>query len=243
MSLEEASAGCSARRSPEWGAGKQEPALPGLSEVALSHGYEHSDLSHEAKRQKISIQDPVIDAHGASQDPDSAQKYPSTHMVSLEIRQGDKISKYYEDAFKSLTMANCARIAKCIIRHIEPSKQAKHPYNGGKNGDPEKSKPEWWPDKIPHKDPHHLGKIHLIPLLAHIFRKLGYAELEQVTHETRKPIASTQKIQILCEILNVRRMQELYEQRQIDGTELVSVRNQDANQKGRKGSDSINSFK
>jgi hypothetical protein len=58
-------------------------------------------------------------------------------------------------------------VAKAFIKFIEPRKQVRHPYNGGKppagsapgtTGDPEKTKPEWWPPGVMHKEPDHLRK-------------------------------------------------------------------------------------
>lgn len=74
---------------------------------------------------------------------------------------------YYEGALKHFQQLNCRMVAKAFIKFIEPRKQVRHPYNGGKpppgsapgtSGDPEKTRPEWWPPGVMHKEPDHLRK-------------------------------------------------------------------------------------
>lgn len=91
----------------------------------------------------------------------------SVDMVGLEIGDTPKVLDYYERSLKHFQQLNCRQIAKAFIKFIEPRKQVKHPYNGGKpapgappgkKGDPEKTKPEWWPAEVVHKEPDHLRK-------------------------------------------------------------------------------------
>lgn len=85
-------------------------------------------------------------------------------MIGLEIGDEGKVLEYYENALKHFQQINCRLIAKAFIKFIEPRKQVKHPYNGGKprgtgqKGDPEKTKPGWWPTNVNHKEPDHLRK-------------------------------------------------------------------------------------
>jgi hypothetical protein len=88
-------------------------------------------------------------------------------MVGIEIGDTPKILDYYERSLKHFQQLNCRQIAKAFIKFIEPRKQVKHPYNGGKpapgappgkKGDPEKTKPDWWPAEVVHKEPDHLRK-------------------------------------------------------------------------------------
>jgi hypothetical protein len=81
----------------------------------------------------------------------------SVGMVPLRIKEEQKVMSYYKGALEHFRQFNCRIIAKAFIKFIEPGKQAKHPYNGGKAppglapgtyGDPEKSNPEWWPDTV-----------------------------------------------------------------------------------------------
>lgn len=88
-------------------------------------------------------------------------------MVPLRIGDEAKVTAYYEGALKHFQQLNCRMVAKAFIKFIEPRKQVRHPYNGGKppagsapgtTGDPEKTKPEWWPPGVMHKEPDHLRK-------------------------------------------------------------------------------------
>lgn len=89
------------------------------------------------------------------------------NMVALEIGDTEKVLAYYETALKHFQQINCRQIAKAFIKFIEPRKQVNHPYNGGKppagalpgqKGDPERTKPKWWPAGVQHKEPDHLKK-------------------------------------------------------------------------------------
>lgn len=85
-------------------------------------------------------------------------------LVPLRIGDTGTVRAYYESAFKRLQQLNCRMLAKGFIKLIEPRKQVRHPYNGGKGagpgdrGDPEKTKPDWWPRDVIHKEPDHLRK-------------------------------------------------------------------------------------
>jgi hypothetical protein len=91
----------------------------------------------------------------------------SNEMVPLRIGDSQKVQQYYESALKHFQQLNCRMVAKAFIKFIEPRKQVRHPYNGGKpppgsapgtTGDPEKTRPEWWPPGVMHKEPDHLRK-------------------------------------------------------------------------------------
>lgn len=91
----------------------------------------------------------------------------STKMVPLRIGDAQKVMSYYEGALKHFQQLNCRTVAKAFIKFIEPRKQFRHPYNGGKpppgsppgtTGDPERTKPAWWPPGVMHKEPDHLRK-------------------------------------------------------------------------------------
>lgn len=90
---------------------------------------------------------------------DSMEEFPSyspMDMIELEIGDTEKVIAYYETALKRFQQLNCRNIAKAFIKAIEPRKQVKHPYNGGRSGDPESTKPAWWPPSVIHKEPDHL---------------------------------------------------------------------------------------
>ncbi|KAL2859819.1 uncharacterized protein BJX67DRAFT_386611 [Aspergillus lucknowensis] len=99
--------------------------------------------------------DSALDARFSNQNSKSAQH---TDKIGLDIGKVDDFPKYYEYAFTSLPKENSSHLAKAIIKRIEPCKRARHPYNGGKSRNPEKSKPNWWPEDVRHREPDHLLK-------------------------------------------------------------------------------------
>jgi hypothetical protein len=102
-----------------------------------------------------------IDSTNAADDDSDMDRVP------LEIGDEKSVLTYYENALKQFQQINCRLMAKAFIKFIEPRKQVKHPYNGGKaapgappgqKGDPELTKPDWWPQGVIHKEPDHLRK-------------------------------------------------------------------------------------
>lgn len=131
----------------------------GPSDPESYHDEEHTEgLSPQAKRPKTSTEDPEHDMHLPGQKAKFVRESASGEQVELEIGETTQILKYYQDAFTSLSHQHCSLIAQAMIKRIEPGKKTKHPYNGGKLKDPEKSRPNWWPKEVPHKDPNHLLK-------------------------------------------------------------------------------------
>ncbi|RHZ54251.1 uncharacterized protein CDV56_107719 [Aspergillus thermomutatus] len=117
-------------------------------------------------------------------------------------------------------------IAKAFIKFIEPQKRAKHPYKSLKRlkGDPQSTKPDWWPSDVPHKEPDHLLKDQRLRLLIHILRKLGgrgitCGELQEVAGDYRRQLLPKEEIGMKMKILNnifkVRRLEEQYEREEI----------------------------
>jgi hypothetical protein len=88
----------------------------------------------------------------------------SVDVVGLKIGDTPKVLDYYKTSLTHFQQLNCRQIAKAFIKFIEPRKQVNHPYNGRKpgaprgEGDPESTKPEWWPADVFHKEPDHLRK-------------------------------------------------------------------------------------
>jgi hypothetical protein len=168
-------------------------------------------------------------------------------MVPLRIGDTQKVLGYYEGALKHFQQLNCRMVAKAFIKFIEPRKQVRHPYNGGKpppgsapgtTGDPEKTKPEWWPPGVMHKEPDHLRKecmsspisihysaqsnvnIDRIELLLHIVRKLGNHgitadKLKEVAGDTKRSLKHPSHVEIIYEILRVRKMEERFERGEV----------------------------
>ncbi|GAB1197903.1 hypothetical protein APSETT444_007208 [Aspergillus pseudonomiae] len=231
--------------------GYRRPTIRKYSGMGASlYGYPRpDDFSRHVKRRKSSFQEHALEPHF----PEPVEEVPaSTSMVGIEIGDTEKILEYYENALKHFQQLNCRQIAKAFIKFIEPRKQVKHPYNGGKpragaasgeKGDPEKTKPEWWPAGVVHKEPDHLRKEQRIRLLIHIVRKLGKFgitpdKLQEVAHDSKRQLRPTSKIEVLDEVFKVRRMEERYELGEVDANCVVYVQNRDASAKD-KDSDTI----
>ncbi|PGH32332.1 hypothetical protein GX50_04869 [[Emmonsia] crescens] len=169
----------------------------------------------------------------SEEDDDDFEDHP-VNKIGLPIGDEEKMMAYYAESFKAFQQINCRQIAKAYIKLIEPRKQAKHPYNGGKAGpgetrDPEKTKPEWWPADVIHKEPDHLKKIPRVKLLIHIFRNLSKSQgitaqkLKDAGEEAQKQSRPAEKASILDEIYRVREEEERYERGEIDSDTLVYV--------------------
>lgn len=84
-------------------------------------------------------------------------------MISFQMGDTAQAEKWIVEAFEAVQQVTCRLIAKLWIKKIEPKKQSAHPYNGGlpKNDpikDPERTKPPYWPPRVPHKEPDHIQK-------------------------------------------------------------------------------------
>ncbi|KAI3113415.1 hypothetical protein CBS147333_2853 [Penicillium roqueforti] len=195
----------------------------------------------------------VCDNRLADQDTDS-EDMPngSTEMVPLRIGDSQKVMAYYEGALKHFQQLNCRMVAKAFIKFIEPRKQVRHPYNGGKappgsapgtTGDPEKTKPEWWPPGVMHKEPDHLRKEYRIELLLHIIRKLGSFgitadKLKDVAGDTKRSLKHASHVEIIYEILRVRKMEERFERGEVDASMVVYTMNRGPSPKSDEEDDS-----
>ncbi|OJD14414.1 hypothetical protein AJ78_05239 [Emergomyces pasteurianus Ep9510] len=172
--------------------------------------------------------------NAASEEEDDEFEDQPVNKIGLLIGDEEAMLSYYSESFRAFQQINCRQIAKAYIKLIEPRKQAKHPYNGGKAGpgetrDPEKTKPEWWPADVIHKEPDHLKKIPRIKLLIHIFRNLRKSHgitaraLKAAGEEAQKQSRPSEKAAILDEIYRVREEEERYERGEIDPDTLVYV--------------------
>ncbi|KAJ5573878.1 uncharacterized protein N7459_008305 [Penicillium hispanicum] len=182
--------------------------------------------------------------HGS--DSDDYSPNGSNEMIALRVGDTQKVLSYYEGALKHFQQLNCRMVAKAFIKFIEPRKQVRHPYNGGKpppgsapgtTGDPEKTKPEWWPPGVMHKEPDHLRKEFRIELLLHIIRKLGaYGitadKLKEVAGDTKRSLKHASHVEIIYEILRVRKMEERFERGEVDSNMVVYVMNRGPSPKG-----------
>ncbi|KAK2742682.1 hypothetical protein FQN57_005137 [Myotisia sp. PD_48] len=132
---------------------------------------------------------------------------------------------------------------------FQPKKQNKYPYNGGhgadgKKGDPEKTKPDWWPPGVIHREPDHLSKPQRLQLLIHILRNLAKShgitadKLKEAGQEAKQKIEPQQRLEILDEIYRIRRVEESYEQGEIGANTTVSVAKREASSEPQKGHES-----
>ncbi|EZF27623.1 hypothetical protein H112_00420 [Trichophyton rubrum D6] len=138
--------------------------------------------------------------HAPKQPEEPVGDTEAVEMVALEIGNEEQIEAYYESAFK----------------------QVKHPYNGGRGvlgekGDPEKTKPDWWPAGVIHREPDYLQKPERIRLLIYIFRKLSKSygitadKLEEAGRDIQRQIKPRERLDILDKAYMVRRAEECYE--------------------------------
>lgn len=115
----------------------EDVSLPGASEAGSPHSYALSEGL-------------------PAQDSDGSKTF------NLDIRDADKVTRYYEVAFNVLLSANCRVIASALIKHLEPNMRTSFPYKG-----PKRSKPGWWPHSLNYDAPGRLlteGKL-IPPLL------------------------------------------------------------------------------
>ncbi|PYH94675.1 hypothetical protein BO71DRAFT_429774 [Aspergillus ellipticus CBS 707.79] len=163
---------------------------------------------------------------------------PLIHIkqMALQIGDSDRLRQYYTTALTHFQQFNCRIIAKAFIRFIEPRKQVKHPYNGrprrgappGTKADPEKTKPEWWPAGMAHREPDHLNKNDRISLLIHIMRQLGAIGatadvLLDIVYDCGRQFDKPEKFNIIEEIFKVRKMEERYERGEMNASTIVYV--------------------
>ena len=98
------------------------------------------------------------------------------HAVSVRVDDTLQIEQIIDTRLRQMQQVACKAIAKPWIKAKEPKKQAKYPYNGGRNKDVasrlfsdrnpgELTKPSWWPPSqgwpnrgCRHKEPDHLKK-------------------------------------------------------------------------------------
>ncbi|KAL2868222.1 uncharacterized protein BJX67DRAFT_380417 [Aspergillus lucknowensis] len=241
--------------------GYHKPLLRRASAAPYAYNHTHEMSYHrQGKRRKASAHDSALEITFSERFPEPTPQVvstPTNNMVALEIGDTDKVQDYYETALKHFQQINCRLIAKAFIKFIEPRKQVKHPYNGGRpragappgeKGDPERTKPEWWPAGVQHKEPDHLKKEQRLRLLIHILRKLGKfnitaEKLEEVARDSKRQLrpeeSIEEKMEILNEIFKVRKLEERFERGEVDADTVVFIRNRDAPAKDVKDNESV----
>ncbi|OXV07331.1 hypothetical protein Egran_04904 [Elaphomyces granulatus] len=176
---------------------------------------------------------------------------PTIEKIALEIGNEAKVKLFYETALKHFQQLNCRQMAKAFIKFIEPRKQVKHPYNGGRpppgspqgtKGDPEKTKPEWWPPGVMHREPDHLKKDQRLCLMVHIIRNLGRHgvtadKLKEVAYDAKRQLNAPEKMEVLDEIFRVRKLEERFERDEVDAGTVIHIVNRQPNAKHDRDSD------
>ncbi|EEA24396.1 hypothetical protein TMatcc_007488 [Talaromyces marneffei ATCC 18224] len=217
--------------------------------TAYSPGHRgHSSRAGRSKRRRTALREEPLDVEVVEAFEDTEDQVP------LEIGDTKKVTEFYTMAFKRLQQINCRLLAKNLIKIIEPRKQVRHPYNGGRKpggapgekGDPEDTKPDWWPRDVIHKEPDHIKKDYRVKLLVHLVQNLlpmGITAdiLEEAVGDTRRHLVpedkAEEKASMLEEIIRVRKIQERYLRNEIDGSTQVYVTDHDGARKEEPESD------
>lgn len=83
-------------------------------------------------------------------------------MITFKVSETEQWEKWFCDAFRALQQLGCRTMAKEWIKIIHPKKQSTNPYNGKKlkqgTGNPESTKPSYWPRNVIHREPDHINK-------------------------------------------------------------------------------------
>ncbi|KAI9818465.1 MAG: hypothetical protein M1827_000524 [Pycnora praestabilis] len=169
--------------------------------------------------------------HANNEEDEDEEDDEVQEVGTRELRVGDRVEmdKFYDTKFLQLLQVNCKWVAKQWIKVIEPKKQTKYPYNGGKDKDPEKTKPPWWPRSIQHKEPDHNGKPDRVILLQACLRTRNdhcksVKDLEKSTKDSTERITQD-KGSVLKEIVRVRKKEEAFEDGAIDHDATIVVAN------------------
>ncbi|PYI00792.1 hypothetical protein BO78DRAFT_34251 [Aspergillus sclerotiicarbonarius CBS 121057] len=234
--------------------GYQKPTLQSINPAALSYDrFEDPSCERQGKRRRLHTQNPVPVMQNPRPDLTDSPFGAGVNRIALEIGDSDRLEQYYTISFRHFQQVNCRIVAKAFIKSIEPRKQVKHPYNGGRpkpgappgsKGDPEKTKPEWWPAGVVHREPDHLKKEERVELLVHIVRRLARIgviadKLLDIAFDCRRQLKEHEKFSIIEEIFKVRRLEERYERGEVDASTIVYVMDREAHPKGDKDADSV----
>ncbi|GMG55524.1 unnamed protein product [Ambrosiozyma monospora] len=109
-------------------------------------------------------------------EPESEPILHDFKIKTLDLSVEQDVSNYLYSCFEEFQQTACKDVAKRWISTCEPNKQSLHPYKNG-----ERSKPEWWPRNVRHKEPDHLKKEERVPLLIAIMRSFKNDEAKYKT--------------------------------------------------------------
>ncbi|OOF92737.1 hypothetical protein ASPCADRAFT_152236 [Aspergillus carbonarius ITEM 5010] len=234
--------------------GYQKPTLQSINPAALSYDrVEDASCHRQGKRRRLHTHNPVPVVQNSRPDFSTAPSGAGANRIPLEIGDSDRLEQYYTISLRHFQQVNCRVVSKAWIKFIEPRKQVRHPYNGGRpkpgappgsKGDPEKTKPEWWPAGVVHREPDHLKKEERVELLVHIVRRLGRIgvtadKLLDIAFDCRRQLKEQEKFSIIEEIFKVRRLEERYERGEVDASTIVYVMDREAHPKGDRDADSV----
>ncbi|MCJ1405523.1 hypothetical protein MMC11_008751 [Xylographa trunciseda] len=164
-------------------------------------------------------------------------------LLEIHLSDEEALKKFYTTRFIQMQQIPCKVINKAWIKVVQPKKQARHPYNGGKKaaaaGDPgngDLTKPDWWPrDGCRHKEPDHIQKKERLILLLHILRNLRDYEggdgnsvtVEQLRQSTKECFVNMPRFKkagdYLNEIYHIRSQEERYIRGELDDLVTVAV--------------------
>ncbi|KXG51295.1 Protein of unknown function DUF2841 [Penicillium griseofulvum] len=155
------------------------------------------------------------------------QRFSSDGSSTLGIRIGDteSVISYYTRILNCILYRSCSSVLKVLITVIEPQKSLHHPYNGGEKGDPEMTKPDWWPSRISHTYPNHLKKQDCIDLFLHILRKAGLTAdgLVKIATDARLKLKRMRDLNLILELLWVRNVEEQFERCVVHADDIIYV--------------------
>ncbi|PWY72893.1 kinesin [Aspergillus heteromorphus CBS 117.55] len=238
--------------------GYQKPLIhrnSGVNPAALS--YDHlDDMSYhrQEKRRRIHAHhSPSAMQNSRAEIPEEPSCPSVNNKMPLTVGDSEKMEQYYTISFRHFQQVNCRVVCKAFIKVIEPRKQVRHPYNGGRpkpgappgtKGDPEKTKPEWWPASVVHREPDHLKKEERVELLVHIVRRLSKigitaAKLCEIAYDCRRQLKEQEKFTILEELFRVRGMEERFERGEVDASTIMYVVDREAHPKGDRDAESV----
>ena len=95
------------------------------------------------------------------------KKSSKTGPADVHIGDTDTLREFYRCMFVQMQQIPCKVISRAWIKAIEPKKQSKHPYNGGKlarelgltENPGDCTRPGWWPEeRCRHREPDHIKK-------------------------------------------------------------------------------------
>lgn len=119
------------------------------------------------KKRKVPVDSEASETESRRGPKYQAKLEASNYQVEKWIQHGVSDTRFWEkwfyDAFTAIQQVNCRVIAKEWIKTIHPKKQSTHPYNGkdprtGVKGDPDATRPHWWPKDVQHREPDHINK-------------------------------------------------------------------------------------